>query len=179
MIKENLCTVGGNLKSPAHWNKLDGHVVFEVFQTSWHSRVSGESASNNWTQCNQQRRKWFLTRTKGIQLITASSITVSKHLTQQLMYELQQFHCSCQHQKGDTKIGNTCLKTLPSGYFSWLQRQIRAFLDHQLRKQTDVRPGKTKVFVCSTFWWYHHVSWVQRSMLSVSLCLHSTREPLT
>lgn len=51
-----------------------------------------------------RERSDFLTRTKGIQLITASSITVSKHLTQQLMYELQQFHCSCQHQKGDTKM---------------------------------------------------------------------------
>lgn len=46
-------------------------------------------------------------RTKGIQLITASSITVSKGLTKQLIYEWQHFRCSHQHLKQDLQVWKT------------------------------------------------------------------------
>lgn len=60
-------------------------------------------------------------RTKGIQLITASSITVSKGLTKQLIYEWQRFRCSHQHLKQDLQVwkANVLIVQKEQGRKTW------------------------------------------------------------
>lgn len=97
--KKNLCW-----ELEETWNHQLTEIIERMTLSLRYFKAAGTAeslvnpASNNWTECNQQRGKHFITRTEGIQLITASSITVSKRLTKQLIYEWQQFQCSDQHQ---------------------------------------------------------------------------------
>lgn len=113
-------------------------------------------------------------RTKGIQLITASSITLSKGLTKQLIYEWHHFRCSHQHLKHDLHVwkanvlivqkeqGTKTQKLLFKSATPWLlvmTGDVNDFNSWPSSKIAEISAQvKQKWKLCFIFWWCHHVS---------------------